>query len=126
MSNENGEENLVLKKRLNTCRSSNGRLRGIPNDLVMDIIKSWERWPGSAKTFYQSLGLKKQQLANIIKKGKRLFKDGKEQLGAFTPIEMPTEPNSDSRVPIILRWDKKKFIRFYHVGHLVEFLQKVS
>jgi hypothetical protein len=126
MSNESNQENLILKKRLNTCRSSNGRLSGIPNELIVDIVKSWERWSGSAKSFYQSLGIKKQQLAIIIKKGKRLFKDGKDQLGAFTPIEVPIETVSDNKTPIILRWDKKKSIRFYQVAHLVDFLKKVS
>jgi hypothetical protein len=126
MTIESNQENLVLKKRLNTCRTSNGRLSRIPTDLVVDIVKSWERWPGSAKNFYQSLGIKKQQLAAIIKKGKRLFKEGNEQLGAFTPIEVPVENVTDSKTPIILRLDKNKSIRFYQVSHLVEFLKKVS
>lgn len=122
------QENLILKKRLNTCRTSNGRLSQIPDDLIIDIVRPWERWPSTAKSFYTSLGIKKQQMGSIIKKGKRLFKEGKEKLGSFTPIqtEQAPSPQADNKVPIILNWDKKKSIRFYQVNHLVEFLKKCA
>lgn len=124
--NENQQkENLILKKRLNTCRTEKGSLVKIPDDLVVDIIKSWERWPGTAKSFYRSIGIKKQQLASIIKKGKRLFKDGGQKLSSFTPIEVKT-PQFNNKAPIVLNWDKKKSIRFYEVDHLVEFLKKAA
>jgi len=55
MSTEVNQDNLILKKRLNTCRSSSSRFSGIPDELVIDIVKAWERWPGTAKSFYQSL-----------------------------------------------------------------------
>jgi hypothetical protein len=127
--NDSSQHNLILKKRLNTCRSSTGRLSNIPDDLVVDIVKAWERWPGTAKSFYSSLGIKKQQMANIIKIGKRLFREGKEMLGSFNPV--PTQSSSvttsnTNKVPIIVSWDKKKNIRFYQVNHLVEFLKKCA
>lgn len=122
MKDENSA-NFILKKRLNTFRSPKGSVIGVPDDLVVDIVRAWEQWTGTAKSFYQSLGLKKQQLASLIKKGKRLFKDGKEKLGPFTPIEIKP-PADHNKVPIILTWDKKKTIRFYEVGQLIEFLKK--
>ena len=119
-------ENLILKKRLNTCRTSKGSLVKIPNDLVINIVKAWERWPGNAKSFYQSIGIKKEQLANIIKKGKRLFKDNNnDSLGPFIPVTIEGS-NSDCKIPIILRWDKKRSIRFYQVDHLIDFLNKAA
>lgn len=124
MKDENSE-NLILKKRLNTFRSPKGSVVGVPDDLIVDIVRAWERWTGTAKSFYQSIGLKKQQLASLIKKGKRLFKDGKEKLGPFTPLEIKA-PTDCNKIPIILNWDKKKTIRFYEVGHLIEFLKKAS
>ena len=125
MNDNSNQENLILKKRLNTCRSSNGRLNGIPDDLTLDIIKAWERWPGNAKSFYQTLGLKKQQLACVIKKGKRLLKEGKEKLGPFTPIEIKNSTDQQ-KAPIVLIWDKKRLIRFYQVSQLVEFLKEAA
>ena len=122
--NDNQEnENLILKKRLNTCRTNKGSLVNIPDDLVIDIVRAWERWPGTAKSLYTSLGLQKQQLSNIIRKGKKLFKDGKQKLGPFVPVEVKSTSNNQ-KAPIILMWDKKKSIRFYQVDHLVEFLKK--
>lgn len=130
MNEETNDSNLILKKRLNTCRSSTGRISQLPDDLVIDIVKTWERWPGTAKSFYQSLGLKKQQMGSIIKKGKRLFREGKEKLGSFVAVESQnlTANTSDDKkkAPIILNWDKNKTIRFYEVGHLVEFLKKCA
>lgn len=125
---KSNQDNLILKKRLNTCRTSTGRLSQIPDDLIIDIVRAWERWPSTAKSFYTSLGIKKQQMGSIIKKGKRLFKEGKEKLGPFTPIqtEQAPTPPADNKVPIILNWDKKKSIRFYQINHLVEFLKKCA
>ena len=64
----------------------------------------------------------------IIKKGKKLFKEGKEKLGPFTPIstEQTNQPNTSNKVPIIINWDKKKSIRFYQVCDVVEFLKKCA
>jgi hypothetical protein len=126
MDNNQENENLILKKRLHTCRTAKGSLVKIPNDLTIDIIKAWERWPGTAKSFYVSIGVKKQQLASIIKKGKRLFKDRSDKLGPFVPIEVKQSESNDNNAPIILNWDEKKTISFYHVNHLVEFLKKAA
>jgi len=126
MTNNNHEqENLILKKRIATYRSPKGYIKGLPDDLILDIIRTWERWTGTAKSFYQSIGLKKDQLGPILKKGKKLAKEGPEKLGPFTPVEIKT-PAHDSKAPIVLNWDKKRSIRFYQVDHLVEFLKKAA
>jgi len=119
------QENLVLKKRLNTFRNDKGAIRRVPDDLVLDVLRAWEQWPGNAKSFYQSIGLNKQQLSAMIKKGKQLLKDGPEKLGPFTPLEIKPIATCQSG-PIVLKWDQKKSIRFYQVDHLVEFLKKVA
>ena len=126
MDNSKDQPNLILKKRLNTCRSSTGRLSNIPDDLIADIVHAWERWPGTAKSFYSSIGIKKQQMGSIIKKGKRLVREGKEKLGGFVPVQssQQTMNSSEQKVPISVQWDKRKSIRFYQIEHLVEFLKK--
>jgi len=125
MSDNQQQENLILKKRLNTFRNNKGAIRGVPDDLIMDILRAWEQWTNTAKSFYQSLGLKKQQLSIIIKKGKCLLKDGKKKLGPFTPVEIKAS-ESCPKAPMVLNWDKKKSIRFYQVDHLIEFLKKAA
>lgn len=129
MDKNNNDQHLILKKRLNTFKTPKGSITGVPDDLIIDIIKAWERWTGTSRSLCQSLGVKDKQLANIIKKGKRLLKDGKRKLGPFVPVEIKSSDSpheGDNKTPIILRWDKKKTIRFYQVDHLVEFLKKAA
>ena len=121
---EQKSDNFVLKKRIQTFKTAKGALIGLTDELVVDIVRAWERWPGTGKAFYASLGIKKEQLGFIMRKGKRLFKEGKEKLGPFTPIE--AKPPRSSGAPIVLNWDKGKSIRFYQVEQLVEFLKKAA
>ena len=121
--NDQNSVNLVLRKRLNTCRNANGNLLGIPDELIMDIIKTWEQWPGTGKSFYSSIGIKKEQMANIIKKGKRLFKEGYKP-GTFTSVQVKVP--SQTKAPIVLNLDKNKTLRFYQVDQLMEFLKLSS
>ena len=122
--NDQNSENLILKKRLNSYRGQKGNLLGLPDDLILDIIKTWERWPGTGKSYYSSIGIKKEQMANIIKKGKRLLKEGKNPGGSFTAVEVKVP--SQSKAPIVLNLDKNKVLRFYQVDQLMEFLKLSS
>ena len=124
MSDSN-QENTILKKRLNTFKNAKGALYGLPDELIIDLVRAWERWPGSAKSFYQGIGIKKQQMGFIIKKGKRLFKEGTEKLGPFIPVEVKTADHPE-KAPMILNWDKKNSISFYQVDHSLEFLKKAA
>lgn len=119
---EQNNEHLILKKRLQTCRTQKGSLVKVPSELIIDIMRAWERWTGTAKSFYNSIGIKKEQLASIIKKGKRILKENADSLGPFTPIEVKSPPCND-KTPIVLRIDRKKSIRFYQLEQLIEFLK---
>lgn len=121
--NDQNSENLILKKRLNSYRGPKGNLLGLPDELILDIIKTWERWPGTGKSYYSSLGIKKEQMANIIKKGKRLLKDG-HKMTPFTAVEVKAP--SMAKAPIVLSLDKNKTLRFYQVDQLMEFLKLSS
>jgi len=122
--NDQNSENLILKKRLNSYRGSKGNLHGLPDELVIDIIKTWERWPSTAKSFYSSIAIKKEQMAFILKKGKRILKEGKHKMGPFTAVEVKTP--SIAKAPIVLNLDKNKTLRFYQVDQLMEFLKLSS
>jgi hypothetical protein len=97
---------------------------------VIDVLRTWENWPGSAADLYRDLGLSKMQMVTMIQKAKRLVKSGvvvppefKEikvehafaGLGASTPCQ-----------GIELSWDQGKTIRFPDVSQLVDFLKKVA
>ncbi len=48
-------ENGVLKKRLNTYKSGRGVLRKVDDEVVMEVLRAWENWPGSAADLYREL-----------------------------------------------------------------------
>jgi len=66
----------VLKKRLNTYKSSEGRLNNIDDEVVIDVLRAWEQWQGSTVELNRELGLSKMQLVTIIQKAKKLVKEG--------------------------------------------------
>lgn len=119
-------ENIVFKKRLSSFRTENGRLTKISDDLLVDILRSWEAWTGTAKEFCISLGLKKDQLGPMIKKAKKLAKSGAYGSGEFKEIKLEGLVGASSGMPIEISWDKGKVIRFSQVEVLVDFLKKVA
>lgn len=123
-------DNAILKKRLNTFKSGKqGVLRKVSDDVVIDVLRAWEGWPGTTKDLYRELGLSKMQMAVMIKKGKQLIKSGVVTESEFKEIKVEGTP--DSRIgscgsAITMKWDKGRVIRFSQVEQLVDFLKKVS
>ena len=46
-------ENKVIKKRLNTYKSSNGRLSKVDDEVVLEVLRAWENWQGTAAGLYR-------------------------------------------------------------------------
>ena len=124
-------DNSVLKKRLNTFKTGKGTLSKVSNDVVMDVLRAWENWPGTAADLYRDLGLSKMQLVTMIQKGKRLVKSGVIQESEFKEIKLDQlgsngSPGLIGSFGIEMAWDNGKLIRFSQVEQLVEFLKKVA
>lgn len=119
-------DNAILKKRLNTFKSGKGSLTGVADDLVMDVLKAWEGWPGKSKALCQSLGVNSKQLVHLIKKGKNLVKSGAVIERDFKEVKVASSESGDSGDCIVLKWEPDKAIRFKQVDQLVEFLKKVA
>ena len=122
-------DNLVLKKRLNTFKSAKGTLRRISDEVIMEVLRAWESWPGSSKDFYQGLGITSKQLAILIKKGKRLVKNGIVSESEFSEIKVETPEIEEITAcgdKIVLKWEKGNVIHFAKVDQLIDFLKKVS
>ena len=121
-------ENAVLKKRLNTYKSGiKGTLRQVSDDVVIDVLRAWENWPGSAADLYRDLGLSKMQLVTMIQRAKRLVKNGVFPEGEFKEIKVESGASfSGAPCGIELCWDSGKIIRFAQVEQLVDFLKKVA
>ena len=122
-------DNNVIKKRLNTFKSSTGSLRQISDDVIIDVLRAWENWPGTSAKLYRELGLSKMQLVTIIKKAKNLVKCGVVTEDEFKEITIDNSENENSRsspCSIELVWDNNKVIRFAQVEQLVNFVKKVA
>lgn len=120
-------DNGVLKKRLSSFKTEGGRFSKIGDDLLVDLLRGWEAWTGSSREFYQGLGLSRQQLGNMIRKGKRLSKSGNYGNGEFKEIKLDSLIGGSSAMvgPIEVSWEQGKVIRFSQVEQLVDFLKKV-
>lgn len=121
-------DNIVLKKRLSTYRTDGGRLTKVGDEVLVDILRAWESWTGTAKEFYQSLSLSKQQLAIMIKKGKKLLRGGNLASSEFKEIKLDSLVRGVSTMvgAIEIVWDQGKVIRFSQVDQLIDFLKKVA
>ena len=120
-------DNAVLKKRLNTFKSSKGTLKQVGSDVVIDVLRAWENWPGSASDLYRELGLSKMQMVTMIQKAKRLIKSGVVPESDFKEIKVESQQSfASGGCGIEIAWDNGKLIRFAEVSQLVDFLKKVA
>ena len=120
-------DHAILRKKLNTFKSGKGSLRQVSNEVVLEVLRAWERWPGTSADLYRDLGLSKMQLVTMIQKAKRLVKSGSVIETDFSEIKLEQhEPQNSSTCHIELVWDESKLIRFTQVEQLVEFLKKVA
>lgn len=124
---EEGVELEILKKKLSTFKGESGRIRGVDDDLLLEILSAWENWMGTAKDFYRSIGCSAKGMASMIGKAKRLKREGhampfqEVQIEGITNIDTPTPISCDIEVQ-----DKNKVIRFRKVDLLIEYLKKAA
>ena len=111
----------VLKKRLNTYKSSKGNLTRVDDEVVMEVLRAWENWQGKTSDLYRELGLSRMQMVTMIQKAKRLVKKGATTGGEFKEIKVQAAAN-ESGDKIELNWEGDKTIRFSTVSQLYEFL----
>lgn len=122
-------DNSILKKRLITYKNSSGKLKDVSDEVIIEVLRAWESWPGATCDLYRDLGLSKMQMVTLIKKGKKLIKNGVVTESEFKEVKVEGGSSRSSRGcqdPITLKWDKGKVIRFCQVDQLVDFLKKAA
>jgi hypothetical protein len=119
---------ISLKKRLSTYSSDKGYLKNVGDDVLYEVLKSWELWTGPAKDFYKALGFSSRQMASVIGKAKKLKREGYFEVEGFKEINIVTAEGASlspcSGVEVI--WKNGQVLRFSQVDTLVEFLKKVA
>lgn len=117
----------IVKKKLSSFRGDGGRIRGVNDELLLEVLSAWENWTGSSKNFYKSIGSSQKGIASMIGKAKRLKRDGHSipfqevQIEGITDVASPSPIACDIEVQ-----DKNKIIRFRKVDLLVEYLKKAA
>ena len=122
----------VLKKKVSSYRSASGRVHNVGDDLLIEILLSWEQWTGPAKGFYSAIGISPKGMASIIGKAKKLRREGfptdgfKEiKLASSNGVAMGSMPSGPCS-GIEMSLEGGKLVRFQQVDQLVDFLKKVA
>ena len=125
-------DNAILKKKLNTFKSDKGTLRDVSDEVVFEVLRTWENWLGKSSDLYPELGLSRMQMVTMIQKAKKMVKNGMAPPADFKEIRVSESPSNLSSLQVgpclgvEIMWDNGKLIRFQQVEQLVDFLKKVS
>jgi hypothetical protein len=118
----------ILNKKVSTYRDSAGRVRHVSDELLLEILEAWEHWTGPASGFYTALGVSSKGISSIIKKAKRLKREGFPS-GDFKEIKVESAESISRVMPCIgieLGLTDGRIIRFPQVDQLVEYLKKAA
>jgi hypothetical protein len=122
----------VLKRKISSYRTPKGRITNLPNELLGEILHSWEQWTGPSSGFYSAIGADHRKMASLIGKAKQLKRDGAFDGLSFTEVvvegdaEVDTtncSPSSGCSIELVY---KSNVIRFGNSDLLLDFLKKAA
>jgi hypothetical protein len=119
-------DNAILKKKLSTFRTTTGKLTRVSDDVLIEVIKTWEQWPGTSSDMAKDLGLTMRQLVILVEKAKKRIRDDGLLVEEFKEVKVVPSGTGEMVGPIEVSWDSGKVIRFTQVEQLVDFLKKVA
>lgn len=121
-------DHAILKKKLSTFKTAKGILVRVSDEVLMEVLRAWEQWPGKASDMAKELGLTMRQMMVLVEKAKKRLRDGAIAMEDFKEIkiEAPVSLSSGLNGSIELAWDQGRVIRFSLVEQLIDFLKKVA
>lgn len=124
-------DNGILSKKLRTYQSATGKLTQLSDEIILEVLRKWENWPGTTADLYRDLGLSKGQMSFIIRKAKALVKKGvllAEEDFKEIKIAAPDDYEQDggSSAVVLLRWGSNRVLEFSRIDHVVEFFNKIE
>ena len=99
------------------------------DEVILEVLKAWENWPRATAELYRELGLSKMQLVILLKKGKKLVKNGAIIDADFKEIQVAAPLGNDPLLAgssLTMSWDNGRLISFPNVDLLVDFVKKVA
>lgn len=115
----------VLKKKLASYRSKDGKLKKVPGELLVAVLRAWEAYTGPMAEFGREVGLRQSQLGPLIHRARLYAKNSVQGAEDFTEIQVVEGPPVGEGT-IELSWEGGKVIRFRRADDLVDFLKKVA
>ena len=98
--------------------------------VIIDVLRAWENWPGATAELYRELDLSKMQMVTLIKKAKRLVKNGIVTESEFHEVDVADSKEISESNPchyvVEMTWNGDKTLRFLKIEQLVDFLRKVA
>ena len=117
----------ILKKKLSTFKTEGGRITKVSDDLLLEVLHSWEHWTGPAEEFYRGIGSRRNKMSRMLGKAKQLKREGHSS--PFQEMAVDGVTMSDGAPTLICDievQDKNKIIRFRKVDLLIEYLKKAA
>jgi hypothetical protein len=115
----------VLKKKLTSYRSKDGKLKKVPGELLVAVLRAWEAYTGPMAEFGREVGLRQSQLGPLVHRARLYAKSSIQGAEDFTEIKVAEGPPTEEGA-IELSWEGGKIIRFRRADDLVDFLKKVA
>ena len=122
-------DNVTLRKKLSSYLTEGGYLKNVGDEVLYELLVSWENWTGTSKEFYRSLGFTHKQMAGLVGKAKRLKREGHFGDGDFKAVKIEGISGDDASLgrpcaAAELVWGGGQVIRFNDVTTLIDFLKK--
>jgi hypothetical protein len=106
----------VLKKKLSAFKGQGGRISNVSNDMLLEILASWEMYPGSARDFYKGIGSSEKGIASILGKAKRLKREGATMPFQEVSVQGITDMTNSTAISCDIEvQESNKIIRFRRV-----------
>ncbi len=123
-----------LKKKLSVYRDQDGCFKNLTDDILYELLISWESWDGSPKDFYSALGSNHSQLASTMGRAKRYKREGRFGSSEFKEIAIKgqdldgngvADSSSCTNMIEMVLPDGRK-VRFPKLENLLEFMKRTA
>lgn len=117
----------VLKRKLSTFKTEGGKVTKVSDELLLEILESWETWNGTAQSFYLAIGSNYKKMASMMGKAKKLKREG--HAAPFKEVIVDGITDTTTLSPILCDielQENNKIIRFRKVDVLMEYLKKAA
>jgi hypothetical protein len=120
----------ILKKKISSYRTPKGRITSLPDELLGEILNSWELWSGAPSGFYTQLGVDYRKMGSLMGRAKKLKREGAFDGLEFTEVKVEGGLTEETCSPVtgcsIELVYKDNIIRFGSSDLLLDFLNKAA